>query len=204
MTRVPSPDDDGERPFIARWNLLTRILLVDTSVKAVAYTAGTYADIYDGSRCRPGNSRVCRNIGASDNTVRKAWKTLSALGMAECVEPSHWNGRFRTADVYHLHIPGDWRGFATLGPREGRFRCLHCRERLFDPPPIAVLERNGEVKWNLARATFCRTTCRAAWHRREITEGRTVPWGNDSDRAWKLFHEARGGDDWPARWSAAA
>ena len=188
--------DDEEKPFVVRWNLLVRILLAETSVKAVAWAAMTYAGSYDGSNVFPSNARMCRNTGLSENTVRKAWKTLCGLHMAEVTEPSHWNGKFRTTDVYQLRIPGNWRDFAVLGPKEGQFRCGYCHcHKAFDPPPVAVLEKAGEVRWTLTAAVFCGSKCRESWNREETNAGRALPWGK-SDDAWKLFRQSRG-DDWP-------
>jgi hypothetical protein len=120
--------------------------------------------------------------------------------MAEVVDQSHWNGRFRTANEYRLAIPARWRGLATLGPHEDKFSCACCHRR-FNPPPVASLEDDGRVTWRLSGAVFCAESCKAIWDRAERKAGRELPWGKQD--AWRLFGEARD-DDWPKKLSAAA
>lgn len=200
MARKIVLPDDEEKPFVVRWNLLVRVLLVETSVKAVAWAAMTFASAYDGSEARPSIERLERNTGLSKNTVRKAWATLAGCGMAEVVDQSHWNGRFRTANEYRLAIPDHWRGLATLGPHEGKFRCTFCHHG-YNPPPVASLHEDGTVRWKIAQSVFCNDKCRASWDRAEVKARRELPWG--SQEAWSLFRRARD-DDWPQALSAAA
>lgn len=197
--KIVLPDDEA-KPFVVRWNLLVRVLLAETSVKAVAWGAMTFADAYDGSEARPSIERLCRNTGLSKNTVRKAWATLAGCGMAEVVDESHWNGRFRTANEYRLVIPDYWRGLGILGPHEDKFRCKNCYGR-FNPPPIASAHDDGTFGWMLTKAIFCKKDCEVAWNRAETKARRPLPWGKQE--AWPLFREARD-DDWPQALSAAA
>lgn len=197
-----SPDDE-DRVFVARWNVLVGILLVESSVKLVAYQAAQYG-IADGDDVYPGNGRLARQTGLSDKTVREAWHFMRAVGMAERSARSAWTGQRRTADLYRLAIPDGWRGMPVLGPHADRFTCQQCG-RLFDPQPCNVFAaaKDGkpladpetgdrQIRWRLPKVTFCPdprygSGCFADWQR---AGGK---WGGDD--AWDMFRKARN-DNW--------
>lgn len=192
--------DGTEILFVRRWNTLVSVLMVESSVKLVARTVVDYG-LADGATIYPGNERIIRATGLGDKTVRLAWATLRALGMAERAIPSYYDGRKRQADEYQLAIPPDWRGLATYGPNLGRFHCQHCG-KVFNPPPCAHLRTAQEtVGWWLTKAVFCPeprkgTGCFAAWNREQRKAGRPE-WEALEQEAWKLFRLARN-DDWPS------
>lgn len=191
--------DDESKSFQGRWNALVRVLLVESSVKLVARTAMDYADWDDGAGVFTGNARMAVTTGCSDKTIRTAWATLRALGMAIRVERG--SSSKLNSDRYNLAIPPEWAGFAVVGPNEQKFHCLHCRKR-YVAPPVCVLRADGDAVWSLWKASFCPPPrkragqpppieCQDAWERDRRTRWCDIP---DSDR-WKLFREARG-DDW--------
>lgn len=194
------PDDD-DKPFVARWNTLTRALLVQPSVKLVARSAMDYADLYDGTSCRPSGARLARNTGYSEKTVRDSWAILRALGMAERV--GHGNGYTRKADEYALQIPEDWKSLPMLGPKEGKFTCINC-EKLFTPQGNCTLYGEGDVRYNVRLYCFCpkpRKTkgregpwCFDVWNQQRKKGGHQT-WTEMGRDVWKLFREARS-DDW--------
>lgn len=201
MSRV-RPDDD-EKPFIARWNAFIRVLLVDPSVKHVARAAAAdYADFYDGTSCRPSSSRLARELGYDERTVRMAWGHLRAMGLADRVTPGI--AHKGVADEYELKIPYYWDSMAILGPNSRKFTCLACG-KVFNPPPAGRINDNGDAVWDLWKLCFCKPPrktkgragidCWTAWNTRRKSEGQPVWRQLDNETSWKLFREARA-DDW--------
>lgn len=203
MKPLHRPDDET-KPFIARWNVLTRILLLDPSVKTVARSAMDFANFGDGASCHPGNGRIERETGLSDRTVRTAWHVLRKLGMAERV--AFGSPSLRMADEYELAIPDNWESLPIYGPHVREFHCLHC-EKQFTPQGNCTLQtkkKGGELRYRLALMTFCappRATrgrpapdCFAEWNRGRVSSGKPV-WSDLGNEAWTLFRRARG-DDW--------
>lgn len=207
--------DDEDRLFVARWNVLVSALLIEPSIKLVAYQAAQYG-LADGEDIYPGNERIARQTGLGDKTVREAWHFLRGAGMALRGAHSAWTGSQRTADLYQLVIPEGWRGMPVLGPHAARFTCQHCG-RKFNPQPcnVFVTDKAGrpvvdgggirEVRWRLYRAVFCPDPgtprggpngrrpakpagCFAQW---ESAGGK---WGGSD--AWSMYRKARD-DDWP-------
>jgi len=211
---VISPGDEclpsGEpAPFIARWNTLVKALIVEPSVKLVARTAVDYG-IYDGTGIYPGNERLARQTGYDARTISHAWAVLRALGMAQRDGFSHWTATRRTADMYALEIPDDWRFKPIYGPKFGRFHCEHCG-RAFNPRPGTHVRKDGTIGFYLRNMTFCadpgrpkRTAAEKARKTRlkPVPQGCFEAWGGSTrwiqlgDDAWKLFQAARS-DDWP-------
>lgn len=198
--------DDEDRPFIARWNLLTRILLVGPTVKLVARMVMDYADFNDGSSCHPSNERLARETGLNERTVRNAWATLRGLGMAERI--GRGVPHERLADEYELQIPPGWESMPILGPHGRKFRCPGCG-KLFTPDGNNTVnavqgDKPDSVRFNVGRLAFCPAPrqrkgrdsdpCMAAWNReRPKSEKR---WAQlDGEQQWAVFRQARG-DDW--------
>lgn len=198
MSGMPRPDDET-KSFQARWNTLVRVLLVESSVKLVARTAMDFADWDNGEGVFIGNLRMAVATTQSDKTVRTAWATLRALGMAHRVERG--SSTKIKSDRYNLAIPPQWQAYAITGPHEQKFVCLHCQKK-FLPPPVCVLTGNDRAAWRLSEACFCPPprkrkghptpiACITAWEREERTR-----WSDlDDEDAWKLFRQARS-DDW--------
>jgi hypothetical protein len=208
MTRARVRPDDEELPFTARWNVLIRALLVESSVKLVARTAGDYANLYDrdddrlaGGNTYPGNERLARETGLSERTVRTAWAVIRDLGMAERTKVAaydpvkkKWN-----ADEYQLVIPDGWEGLPILGPNSGKFHCLHC-ECLFTPQANCKVNAEGRVTFEVPRFCFCPPPkdkskgpgCFKLWSL-ERRRAELQPWGELD--VWKLFRESRG-EEW--------
>lgn len=194
--------DDEDKPFIARWNSLMRVLLVDSSVKAVARTAMDYANFDDGTSCRPSNERLARETGYDERTVRSAWAFLRAAGFAQRV--GYAVAHRHRADEYELQIPDAWDSMAILGPHSRKFACLHCGT-LINPLPVGYLNDAGEPRWRLPRAAFCKPPrkmkgrdaddCFVMWNRQQQVNGDPVWHDLGTAAQWKLFREARG-DDW--------
>lgn len=205
--RMFRPDDE-DKPFIARWNMLTRILLVESSVKLVARAAMDFADFDDGSSCFPSNDRIARETGFSDKTVRTAWAALRGMGMA------YRAGRAvsyrRLADEYQLQIPEHWEGLPVLGPHIRAFTCLGCGKAFNPQGNCTVNSQPGDqpgadaVRFDLGRMVFCpapRKTagrsvdaCKTVWSKERIDAGEQ-PWNQLGQERWELFRQARG-DDW--------
>lgn len=196
--------DDEDKPFIARWNVLTRILLVETSVKLVARSAMDFADFGDGSSCHPSNERIERETGLSERTIRTAWQVLRGLGMAERV--AFGSAHRKLADEYQLQIPANWQNLPIYGPYVRKFNCLYC-QKLITPQGncIVEVERGQEqVRWKVQRFVFCpppRATkgrdtvnCFAEWSEHQVLAG-APRWTELGGDVWKLFRQARG-DDW--------
>jgi hypothetical protein len=194
--------DDEDKPFVARWNSLARVLLVESSVKAVARAAMDYADFYDGSRCHPSSARIARESLHDERTVRAALAHLRALGMAERV--AHGVAHRGIADEYQLHIPPYWDGLAVLGPHSRKFTCLACGKE-FNAPAAGRINDDGKAVWDLWKLCFCKPPrkkkgrdapdCWAVWNRDRQLKGEAL-WSEIGDTArWKLFREARS-DDW--------
>lgn len=203
MTR---PDDE-EKPFGLRWNTLVRVLLIDPSVKLVARTAMDHADLFDGTDVHISNERMARVTLYSERTVRTAWETLRALGMAERVSTGGMtaSGKRKT-DEHDLIIPGGWKSLAILGPYEGRFHCVQCA-KVFNPSTSALVVRaNGTVGWFVYKMVFCPDpkrrangkvpeSCFVLWSKKRKRNG-SKSWDDlGNEGAWKLFREARG-DEW--------
>lgn len=194
--------DDEDKPFVARWNTLVRILLVESSIKLVARTAMDYADLYDGRGVYTGNERMARITGLSERTVRTAWAALRALGMAERVT---WgSSRNRKADEYDLAIPDGWALKPILGPNEGRFNCIECG-KVFNPSTGGlVLADDGTPTWKVYDMVFCPPprpkkgakkpppSCFATWKRQR---GGDKAWRDLGSEVWEMFRKARN-DDW--------
>lgn len=194
--------DDEDKPFVARWNSFVRVLLVESSVKAVARAAMDYADFYDGTSCHPSNERLARETGYDERTVRNAWALLRSIGAAERVR--HGVPHRGIADEYELCIPGNWDGMAVLGPRSRKFTCLYCGKE-FNPPAAGFVDDDGQAKWALWKACFCKPPrkkngrdadhCVMAWNLDRKRSG-DQPWSDlDGKEMWKCFREARS-DDW--------
>ncbi|GIM88769.1 hypothetical protein [Paractinoplanes toevensis] len=200
--------DDEEKPFIARWNMLARILLVESSVKHIARAAMDYADFDDGSNCRPSNERLARETGYNERTVRFAWSALRGLGMAERV--SRGTSYLRQADEYWLQIPEHWANFPILGPHGRKFTCLGCG-KLFNPVgncSVNELPTDAPgadmVRYDIAKMCFCPAprktkgrddaSCLAGWNQAQRKAGSPL-WNQLGLERWKLFRQARA-DDW--------
>ncbi|MGA4989825.1 helix-turn-helix domain-containing protein [Nonomuraea bangladeshensis] len=200
--KKPLRPDDESKPFIARWNALARILLVESSVKLVARAAMDYADFEDGTECYPSNERIARETGYCEKTVRIAWGVLRGLGMAERVE--YAVAHEHRADKYELCIPDNWATLPVLGPSGRKFTCLACSKRI-NPRGNCTLEADDRVTFNVREYVFCPAPRR--------TKGRTEPWCYDvwnqrmtdigsptwnergNKGVWALFRRSRG-EDW--------
>ncbi len=203
MSRLHAPDDDG-KPFIARWNVLTRILLVEPSVKAVARSAMDFGDFDDGSSCHPSNERMERESGLSERTIRSGWQVLRGLGMAERV--GYGSPHRRLADEYQLHIPTHWRSLPTYGPHVRKFHCLYC-QKLITPQGNSTFRVEGGqemVSFHVQRMVFCPTPrakrgrdavdCLTEWNASQRACGEPT-FGKLGDDVWKLFRQSRA-DEW--------
>lgn len=207
MRKKVRPDDE-DKPFSVRWNILTRALLVEPSVKLVARIAMDYADFDDGSSCYPSIDRMTRETGLSDRTVRNGWAVLRGLQLAERLSRgSSFRG---AADTYQLKIPDNWESLPTLGPNGGKFTCPGCK-KVFNPDGHCILSKRAAdkgkdvVQWVIGRLVFCSwpsesgkkgsADCLNAWNVQERLAGRPK-WNQvDGELKWKLFHEARN-DPW--------
>jgi hypothetical protein len=193
--------DDEDKPFVARWNSLTRALLVEPSVKLIARSAMDYADLYEGTNCFPSTARLARNTGYSEKTVGRAWAAMRGIGMAEQVGRS--DPKRHKASEYHLQIPDDWKALPLLGPKEGKFTCLHCG-KLFIPKGNCTIYGDRDVRYNVRLYCFCPpprenkgradVSCFQAWEKARKRAG-SKPWNQLGGDVWKLFRQARG-DDW--------
>ncbi len=217
MKRMFRPDDE-DKPFIRRWNQLTRILLAEPYVKLVARTAMDFADFEDGDNCFPSIERMVRETGLSDRSVRNGWAVLRGIDMAVQLRSS--NSFHGAATVYQLQIPDHWWGLPIYGPHARKFTCLGCG-KLFTPDAHSVLtdrtpdktmphgkprkKAGDSVGWVLGRFVFCswpsdsgRTgsyACRDLWNARQREENGKTWNQTESDEKWKLFREARD-DPW--------
>ncbi|MET8278359.1 hypothetical protein [Micromonospora sp. NPDC005174] len=204
MSRLHAPDDD-EKPFIARWNVLTRVLLVDPSVKTVARSAMDFGDFDDGTSCHPSNKRIERETGLSDRAVRTAWQALRGMGMAERV--AFGSPHRRLADEYRLMIPENWRGLPTYGPHVRDFRCLYCEKQFTPQGNCTVTIKGGQelVTYNLRKLSFCpaprakrgrdAVDCHLEWDASQRACGERLYGEHGPNDAWKLFRRARA-DEW--------
>lgn len=206
MKRLFRPDDES-KPFIARWNMLARILIVESWVKLVMRAAMDYADFDDGARCFPSNERLARETGLSERTVRYAWAMMRGTGMAERV--GNAVAHRGIADEYWLQIPPNWAGMPILGPHGRKFTCPQCG-KLFNPQGDWLLtgpkqgDKPDTVRYDIGPATFCpapqrgaargMTSCLDQWSAAR-KRSRQTPWGQLGNDAWKVFGQARG-DDW--------
>lgn len=207
MKRMFAPDDE-DKPFIARWNMLIRILLVESSVKHIARAAMDYADFSDGSSCHPSNERLARESGYNERTVRFAWSVMRGLGMADRV--SHGVAHRRLADEYELQIPEHWQSLPILGPHGRKFTCPGC-DKLFNPNGNCSVNdekadpRGGDaIRFDLTKLTFCpapRKTegrdgpaCVELWNRKRKASSVKL-WGQLGNDRWEVFRGARG-DNW--------
>ncbi|GGM27779.1 hypothetical protein GCM10011608_10730 [Micromonospora sonchi] len=201
--RLHAPDDE-DKPFIARWNVLVRILLVESSVKAVARSAMDFADFDDGSSCHPSNERIERETGLSERTVRTAWQVLRGLGMAERV--GFGSPHRKLADEYQLVIPPWWQNLPIYGPHVRKFTCLYC-QKLITPQGNCTVKVDGDrqkVSFEVHRMAFCPTPratkgrvaldCLTEWNESQRQRGDPV-WHEFGDDRWKLFRQARA-DEW--------
>ncbi|MEV2239586.1 helix-turn-helix domain-containing protein [Micromonospora sp. NPDC049891] len=201
--RLHAPDDE-DKPFIARWNVLVRILLVESSVKAVARSAMDFADFDDGSSCHPSNERIERETGLSERTVRTAWQVLRGLGMAERV--GYGSPHRKLADEYQLVIPEWWQSLPIYGPHVRKFTCLYC-QKLITPQGNCAVKVDGDkekIAFQLRRMVFCpapRATkgrdaldCLTEWNESQRHDGERT-WNQLGDDTWKLFRQARA-DEW--------
>lgn len=193
--------DDEDKPFVARWNSLIRILLVEPSTKLLARTAMDYANFVDGTSCFPSNERLERDTGLGDKTIRNAWALLRAAGLAERVGDAVAHRRI--SDEYELAIPENWQGLPILGPRGLKFTCLNC-EKQINPQGSGEVGPNGNAAWSLWKAVFCApprkvkgrpdASCYGVWNRQQQKTGNPT-WPELGGDAWKLFRQSRG-DDW--------
>lgn len=191
--------DGTEILFVRRWNTLVSSLIVLPSVKLVARTVVDYG-LADGGEIYPGNERIARQTGLTARAVQDAWAALRALGMAERIAPSYYDGRKRLADEYELAIPADWRLYAVYGPNLKRFTCQQCG-KVFNPRPCLNVRKDGKTGWYLTQAVFCPpprrgTSCFQLWER-DRKAAKEPLWSALQDDAWKMFRLARG-DDWPS------
>ncbi|WP_433732015.1 helix-turn-helix domain-containing protein [Actinoplanes sp. CA-051413] len=170
--------DDEDKPFIARWNMLARIILVETSVKMVARAAMDYADFEDGSSCYPSNERIARETGYNERTVRTAWAAMRGMGMA--VRVSHGSAYARMADEYQLQIPNHWESLPVLGPHGRKFTCIGCG-KVFNPKGNCAVLKGDDIRYNVAELSFCapprakkgrdEANCLTEWNIREVKKG---------------------------------
>lgn len=199
--------DDEDKPFIARWNMLSRILIVESWVKLVMRAAMDYADFDDGSRCFPSNERLARETGLSDRSIRYAWSIMRGTKMAQRV--GNAVAHRGLADEYVLQIPDSWRGLPILGPHGRKFTCQECG-KLFNPQGDWVLsgpkegDKPDTVRFKLHPMTFCPSPsrgpakheggCHERWNegRRRAKKPQWHALGND---AWTHFRDARS-DEW--------
>jgi hypothetical protein len=188
-------------PFVFRWRSLVRVLLFETSVKAVALVAGEYADFGDGSECRPGNPTLIRETSLGDRSVRYAWSVMRAAGMAERIsQGSSYRGE---ADEYQLKIPEHWKGYPVLGPKRGAFTCQYCGEE-FNPVGSSVY-KGGKVTAKWEKLLFCAEpravkgrdadSCSQAWSQQQGQGGGQALFRMPIDEKFELFRKARN-DDW--------
>lgn len=200
--------DDEDKPFIARWNTLARILLIESSVKHIARAAMDYADFADGTSCRPSNERLGRETGYNERTVRTAWAVMRGMGLA--IRVAHGTSYLRQADEYELQIPEHWDSLPVLGPHGRKFTCLGCG-KLFNPQGNCSVNEHKDdkpgddnVRFDLGKLCFCPAprkskgrdddACIAVWNQRQTRAG-SQPWNKLGQERWKNFREARG-DDW--------
>lgn len=191
--------DQPKTPFIARWNGLIRILLVEPSVKLVARTMADHADFKTGANCHPGNELLARVTGYSERTVRDALAVLRGLGLADRTE----RGKPRvSADTYKLVIPSfsEWSSLPVLGPNEDKFTCLGCYES-FEPVGHQTYKPKVGVVFDVYRFCFCgplktkTEACLAEWNRQQERQGRPRWAQLDSAARWELLRVSRA-DDW--------
>ncbi len=207
--------DDEDKPFFVRWNVLTRVLLVEPSVKLVARVAMDYADNDDGSSCFPSIERMVRETGLSDRTVRNGWAVLRGIDMA--VRVGRGNSFRGASDEYRLQIPDSWIGLPTYGPHGQKFTCIGCGNK-FTPDAHNVLQdrlrsktmpdgkprkKVGDaVGWHLGKFVFCsfpngakkgNEVCLQAWNAKRRAEGEKT-WKATDDK-WGFVWEARN-DPW--------
>lgn len=201
MKRMFAPDDEG-KPFIARWNMLARILLIESSIKHVMRAAMDYADFDDGSNCHPSNERLARETGYNERTVRLAWAVMRGLKMAERV--SRGVPHRGLADDYVLQIPHDWQALPILGPYGRKFTCLFCGKLFIPQGNCKVKPKTDDVTFILGRMCFCPAprankgredvSCETLWSKRSKKAG-AKEWNALGQERWKHFRVARG-DDW--------
>jgi hypothetical protein len=203
VSRLHAPDDE-DKPFIARWNVLIRILLLDPSVKAVARSAIDFADFDDGSSCHPSNKRIERETGLSDRTVRTAWQVLRGLGLAERV--AYGSPHRRLADEYQLVIPDNWRNLPVYGPHVQDFHCLYCDKQFTPQGNCTVAVEGGKevVSFRVHLMAFCppprakkgrdQPYCLDMWNDSQAEQGQPR-WGQLGGKVWAGFRKARG-DNW--------
>jgi len=193
--------DDEEHTFIARWNSLIRILLVEPSVKLVARTAGDHADWKWGTSCYPSNELLIRETGLGERTIRTAWGVLRGTDLA--VRTRHAVAHANQSDAYSLIVPDGWEALPVLGPKTRKFTCLYC-EKLINPVGNCILRKDGSVGFHVDQFVFCPKPrkvngrddvwCRLQWDAKQKRRGKRV-WDDLGPDVWKLFRESRG-DDW--------
>lgn len=201
--RGPRPitrPDDLDKPFVVRWHAYTRILLVESSVKLVAWTAMDYANNDDGSKVFPSDARLARETGFSEKTIRTAWAVMRALGMAVRTAEAVPHANPPKAAEYRLQIPDGWELRPVLGPHCGPFRCLYCGDPYAPSNSAYKLHEDGHIGWYLNKMAFCpapRTkqghkplSCLELWEKEQGAR-----WNPEGATPWKLFRQARG-DDW--------
>ncbi len=207
--------DDEDKPFFVRWNVLTRVLLVEPSVKLVARVAMDYADNNDGSSCFPSIERMVRETGLSDRTVRNGWAVLRGIEMARRV--SRGNSFRGASDEYQLQIPDSWLALPTYGPHGQKFTCIACGKK-FTPDAHSILcdrskdqtmpdgkprKKAGDgVAWIVGKFVFCsypagskrgNETCLREWNAGRRKSGEKS-WNATEDK-WTYVWEARN-DPW--------
>ena len=186
--------------------MLTRILLVESSVKLVARNAVEFGDFQDGTSCHPSNERIALETGLSERTVRTAWAVLRGLRMAERV--GYGIAHRRLADEYELRIPTSWRSLPVIGPHARKFTCPQCR-KLFLPQANCTVNSERDdppdtVRFTVQKMAFCSyprrgksggaKTCLTLWNASRRKAGQPA-WNEPGHDAWDTFREARG-DDW--------
>jgi len=207
MKLLPDLDDDS-KAFTVRWNTLTRILLVESSIKLIARTAMDYADFDTGENCHPSNDRLSLDTGYNERTVRAAWSVMRGIGIAKRV--SRGTSYRRLADKYTLRIPEHWRDLPILGPHAEQFSCLYCGKQFVPQCTCTVNDRESDpeggdvVRFELGRACFCPpprankgrdvVSCQQLWNESQAEVGAPT-WAEIGSERWKLFRQARG-DDW--------
>lgn len=188
-------------PFAFRWRSLVRVLLFETSVKAVALVAAEYADYDTGANCRPTNERLMRETSLGERSVRYAWSIMRAAEMAERVEVGSPHGGI--ADKYQLHIPERWKNYPVLGPKRGKFTCQYCGEE-FNPVGNGAY-KNGKVTAKFEKLVFCpeprkingrdADSCYGLWSDQQADAGAKGLYVMSLNERFELFKKARD-DEW--------
>lgn len=121
MTEQPVEIDAPEEVLASgpverfEWERIIRRVSMPPTVKLMALTLATYADI-DGTRIRPGVERLVRVTGTSLATVKRALSWLREHGLIDRVKQG--NRWAKQADEYQLSIPVNLLEMELLPPDE--------------------------------------------------------------------------------------